>query len=223
MTHGSLLSAAGIRTPALLDYFSFTFTGQLYHSFRELWKDSSLALNSEYLVRWCAQDFFFFLPPYAPAGIRTHVSRVAPTQQDLLKDSRPTELPRCGQMWHVIQNLCIDFLFQKSKKGFICSQDVKKISVVKYFQSWNSCETLQRDIFLKIGAENVGVEMLKIFAEFFSGVESWCFSSSEIIEPERAWASLYEPVRAFASLYKPLEGIVHMWSWRAFSLTETWL
>ena len=36
-----------------------------------------------------------FLPPYATAGIWTHVSRVAPTR-DLLKDALPTELPRRG-------------------------------------------------------------------------------------------------------------------------------
>ena len=40
----------------------------------------------------------FFLPPHAAAGIQTHVSRVAPTQ-DLLKDALPTELPRRGEFF----------------------------------------------------------------------------------------------------------------------------
>ena len=34
----------------------------------------------------------FFLQPYAVAGIRTHVSRVALNQWDLLKDALPTQL-----------------------------------------------------------------------------------------------------------------------------------
>ena len=35
-----------------------------------------------------------FLLPYAAAGIWTHVSRVAPNQRDLLKDTIPTTAPR---------------------------------------------------------------------------------------------------------------------------------
>ena len=37
-------------------------------------------------------SMIFFLPPYAVAGIRAHVSRVTPNQRDAL----PTELPRRG-------------------------------------------------------------------------------------------------------------------------------
>ena len=36
----------------------------------------------------------FFLPPYAMAGIRTHISKVAPT---FLKDTQPSELPVFGK------------------------------------------------------------------------------------------------------------------------------
>ena len=38
--------------------------------------------------------FGFFLPPYAMAGIRTHISKVAPT---FLKDTQPSELPVFGK------------------------------------------------------------------------------------------------------------------------------
>ena len=37
-------------------------------------------------------SIIFFLPPYAEAGIRTRISRFAPTR-DLLKVAQPTELP----------------------------------------------------------------------------------------------------------------------------------
>ena len=48
-------------------------------------------LYGPFAIRWCGEDNFF-LPPHRTAGIRTHVSRVAPTR-DLLKDAQPTELP----------------------------------------------------------------------------------------------------------------------------------
>ena len=40
----------------------------------------------------------FTIPPYAVAGIRTHVSSVAPTR-DLLKDALPTESLRRGMIF----------------------------------------------------------------------------------------------------------------------------
>ena len=52
----------------------------------------SRALNSD-VVMARRIKVILFLPPYGAAGIRT---RVAPNQQDLLKDALPTELPCCG-------------------------------------------------------------------------------------------------------------------------------
>ena len=47
------------------------------------------ALNSDVVIAKWRIKVILLLPPYAAAGIR---SRVAPNQQDLLKDAQPTEL-----------------------------------------------------------------------------------------------------------------------------------
>ena len=60
----------------------------LFYSYIPIW-----ALYSN-VVRQMAPLRLYFLPPYAAAGIRTHVCWFALNQRVLLKDARPTELLR---------------------------------------------------------------------------------------------------------------------------------
>ena len=58
-----------------------------------------------------------FLPPYAIAGIQTHVSRVALTRE-LLNDALLTKLPHCGDFDSVLRKA---YLFQTLHLYYVCS------------------------------------------------------------------------------------------------------
>ena len=118
-----------------------------------------------------------FLPPYAAAGIQTHVSRVAPTW-DLLKGALPTEF-RVTYFWPVLSLGLVDQL--PSRWVHLLCQAVKLVSSQPYgvqkkkpndiFRTFIcECWQLKRNSSIRTSSSRLEFLLTKVNSEAFQNI-----------------------------------------------------